>query len=57
MSYFIHILLYLTFITNKVLLYSTQNSAQCHAAARMGMAFEGEWIPVYAWLSPSTVHL
>ena len=57
MSYFMYILLYLKFITNTALLYSTENSAQCHMAAGMGMAFGGEWIHVYAWLSPFTVHL
>ena len=45
-------LLYLKLITNKDLLYSTQNSAQCYVAAWMGGEFEEEWIQVYVWLSP-----
>ena len=40
-------LLYLKWITNKDLLYSTWNSAQCYVAAWMGGGFGGEWIPVY----------
>ena len=44
--------LYLKWITNKVLLYSTGNSAQCHVAAWMGGEFEGEWTHVCVWLSP-----
>ena len=35
----IYTLLYLKQITNKDLLYSTGNSAQCHVAARMGAEF------------------
>ena len=50
-------LLYLKWITNKVLLKSTWNSAQCYVAARMGGEFGGGWIYVYVWLSPFTVHL
>ena len=42
-----YILLYLKWITNKDLLYSTGNSAQCHVAAWMGREFGGEWIHVY----------
>ena len=42
-----YILLYLKWITNKDLLYSTGNSAQCHVAAWMGGKFGGEWIHVY----------
>ena len=45
-------LLYFKWITNKDLLYSTGNSAQCYAAAWMGGEFEGEWIHVHVWLSP-----
>ena len=26
-------------------------------AARMGGEFRGEWVHVYAWLSPFTIHL
>ena len=50
-------LLCLKWITNKVLLKSTWNSAQCYGAAWMGGEFGEEWIHVYAWLSPFTVHL
>ena len=49
--------LYLKQITNKDLLYSTGNSAQCYMAARMGEGFGEEWIHVYVWLSPFDVHL
>ena len=50
-------LLYLKWITNKELLYSAWDSAQCYAAACMGGEFGGEWIHVYVWLSLFTVHL
>ena len=40
-------LLYLKWITNKDLLCSTWNSAQCYVPAWMGGGFEGEWIHVY----------
>ena len=46
-------LLYLKWITNKNLLYSTGNSVQCYVTAWFG----GEWIHVYVRLSPFTVHL
>ena len=36
----------LKWITNKVLLYSACNSAQCYAAAWMGREIGGEWIHV-----------
>ena len=49
--------LYLKWITNKDLLYSTGDSVQCYVAAWMGGEFGGEWIHVYAWLSPFAVHL
>ena len=52
-----YILLYLKWITNKNLLYSTWNSAQCYVAAWMGGEFEGDWIHVYVWMSLSAVHL
>ena len=39
--------LYLKCITNKDLLYSTWNSAQCYVAAWKGGGFGGEWIHVY----------
>ena len=44
--------LYLKQITNKDLLYSTGNSAQCYVAAYIEGEFGGEWIHVYVWLSP-----
>ena len=50
-------LLYLKWITNKDLLYSTRNSAQCYMAAWIGGEFGGEWIYVYVWLSPFAVYL
>ena len=50
-------LLYLKWITNKDLLYSTWNSAQCYVVAWMGRKFVGEWIHVYVWLSSITAHL
>ena len=43
-------LLYLKWITNKDLLYSTGNSAQCYVAAWLGDGFGGEWIDVFVWL-------
>ena len=50
-------LLYLKQMTNKVLLYTTGNSAQCYLAAWMRGEFGGEWIQVYVLLNPFTVHL
>ena len=50
-------LLYLKWITDKDLLHSTCNSAQCYVATWMGGEFGGEWIYVYVWLSPFTAHL
>ena len=50
-------LLYLKWITDKDLLNSTGNSAQCYVAVWMGGEFGGEQIHVYAWLSPFGVHL
>ena len=50
-------IVYLKLITNKVLLYSTGNSAQCYVAAWIGGELGGEWIHVYVWLSPFSVHL
>ena len=44
-------------ISNKSLLHSTWNPAQCYVAAWMGEEFWGEWIHVYVWLSPFAVHL
>ena len=49
-------LLYLKWITNKDLLYSTGNSGQCYVAAWMGREFGGEWIHVYIWLGHFAVH-
>ena len=43
----VYTLLYLRWITNKDLLYTTWNSAQCHVAAWMGAGFGGEWIYIY----------
>ena len=50
-------LLYLKWITNKVLLNSTGNSVQCYVAAWMGGESGGEWMHVYVQLSPFAVHL
>ena len=50
-------LLYLKWITNKDLLCSTWNSAQCHVAACMGVELGGEWIHLYVQMSPFAVHL
>ena len=44
-------LLYLKWITNKDLLYSTGNSAQCYVATWMGGEFGRELIHVYVWLN------
>ena len=52
-----YMLLYLKWITNKVLLCSTGNSAQCYVTAWMGGEMGGEWIYVYVWLSSFAVHL
>ena len=41
-----YILLYLKWITNKNLLYSTWNSAQWYMPAWMEVGFEGEWIHI-----------
>ena len=40
-------LLYLKWIINQDLLYSTGNCAQCYVAGCMGGEFGGEWIHVY----------
>jgi len=50
-------LLYLKWVANKDVLYSMWNSAQCYLAVWTGGQFGGEWIHVYVWLSPFTVHL
>ena len=44
-------------INQQDLIYSTWNSAQCYVAVCTGGRTEEEWIPVYIWLSPFTVHL
>ena len=48
--------LYFIWVTNKDLLYNTENSAQCYAAAWMGKESGGEWIHIHVCLSPSAVH-
>ena len=45
-------LLYLKWITNKDLLYSTWNSTQYYVEAWMGREFGKEWIHAYVRLSP-----
>ena len=53
-------LLCLKWITNRDLLWSTGNSAQCYVAAWIGgrgVEFGEEWIHVYVWLSPFAAHL
>ena len=52
-----YILLYAKQITNKDLSHSTWNFAQCYVPAWLGPGFGGEWVHVYVWLSPFTVHL
>ena len=42
-------LLYLKWITNKDLLYSTGNCPQCYVAVWMGGEFVEEWIHAYIW--------
>ena len=51
----IYTLLYLKWITKKVQLYRTENSAQCYVPAWMAREFVGEHVNI--WLSPFTVHL
>ena len=50
-------LLYLKWITNKDLLHSPWNSAQCNVAAWLGVGFRREWIHVYVLLNHSALHL
>ena len=50
-------LLYLKWITNKDLLHSTGDTAQCYMAAWMPEEFEGKWIDDYVWLSSFSVNL
>ena len=44
-------------VTNKDLLDSTGDSAQCHVAAWMRGTFVGGWMYIYVWLKPFAVHL
>jgi len=44
----VYTLLYLKWITNRYLLYSTWNFAQCYVATLVGGVFEGEGIHVCA---------
>ena len=39
--------LYFKWVTNKDILYSTENSAQCYVAGWMPEEYGGEWIHVY----------
>ena len=48
-------LLYLKWMTNKDLLFSTWNSGQCSVPAWKGREYGGEWIQVQVWLSPFAV--
>ena len=52
-------LLYLRWITNKDLLYSSGNSAQCFVTGYMGgeLGRECGYTYVYVWLSPFAIHL
>ena len=52
-----HTLLGLKLVANNSLFCSTWSSAQYYVAAWMGGILGGEWIHVYVWLSPFTVHL
>ena len=52
-----YIQLYLKWITNKKLPYSTWNSAQCYVTAWMGGEFGGELVHVFVWESFFTVPL
>ena len=52
-----YILLYLKWITNKDLLYSTWNSTQCYVAVWRWGDCGGEWLCVYVWLNPFIFHL
>ena len=50
-------LLYLKWITDKDLIYSTGISAQCYVAAWDGRGVWGRMHILYVWLSPFVVHL
>ena len=43
-------------ITNKDVMYSSWNSAQCYVATWVGGEFGGEWIHVHIWLCPSLIN-
>ena len=43
-------LLYLKWLTNKDLVHTTSNSAQCYVPAWMGEEFGEEWIHVYMYM-------
>ena len=47
---YMYTLLYLKWVINKDLLYSTGNSAPCYVAAWMGEEFGGQWIHKYGWV-------
>ena len=49
--------LYLKWITNRDIVYSTGNSAQCYVVAWKGEEFQEEWILIYVWLSHFPVYL
>ena len=53
----VYTVLYLKWISNKDLLYSTLNSARCSVAAWVGEEFRGEWVHECEWLGSFTVHL
>ena len=50
-------LLYLKWITDRGLPYSTGNSDQCYVDAWVGGEFGGEWLHVYVRVNPFIVHL
>ena len=52
-----HRMLCLKLIADSNLFYSTWNSVQCYVATWVGGEFGGEWLHIYVWLSPFTVHL
>ena len=52
-----YILLYLKWIINKVLQYSTENSAQYYLAASLEGECGGGRVHVYVWLSLFVAHL
>ena len=46
----------LMWITNKILLYITGNSAQCYTAAWMGGEFGGECVSVFVYVCVCETH-